>query len=321
MAKQSNQKLKLLYLLRILLERTDEESGMTLSQISSELAKYNIAAARKSLYDDIEALRVFGIDVRVKRDRYVKYYISKREFSFVELKYTVNALENFSAVDPEMARRLIEKIISVWGVKGKSYGISDGNVTPKMPKIIAEDFDKNVDTISKAIARKKKIKCREFLWNPQKQRTLKNDGKAIVITPVRFACGEKYLLYAFDGTRVREYSVDRLIEVELLEIDAAPSSEYKDFLDESAMDIDRTNVRIEFDSLHASEVFEYFGLGITVLSSREDSFEFSVKVKPDDKFYFWLFTNSKHIKKIHPESLRDEYKDRVLMALSAVENL
>mgnify|MGYP005612763047 CR=1 FL=1 len=58
MAKQSNQKLKLLYLLKILVERTDAERGMTLSEISAELAKYNIGAARKSLYDDIESLRV-----------------------------------------------------------------------------------------------------------------------------------------------------------------------------------------------------------------------------------------------------------------------
>ena len=69
MAKQSNQKLKLLYLLKILFEQTDENSGLTIPQMITELAKYNISAARKSLYDDIESLRVFGIDVKVKRDR------------------------------------------------------------------------------------------------------------------------------------------------------------------------------------------------------------------------------------------------------------
>ena len=321
MAKQSNQKLKLLYLLRILVEHTDAERGLTLSEISSELAKYNISAARKSLYDDIEALRVFGVDVCVKRDRYVKYYIGKREFSFTELKYIINALEGFSAVDPETARRLIEKIIRMWGEKGRSYGESVESVVAKMPKMIVEDFDRGVYVISSAIASGKKIRCKEFTWNPQKQRTLKNDGRAIIVTPIRLICEERYLLYAFDGSHVRELFVDRLIEVEMLEESAASSSEYKAFLDESILELYRINVRIEFDSLFAGEVFEHFGLGTTVLSVKENSFEFSVKVKLDDSFYFWLFKNSNHIRKISPEKVRDEYKERILMALEGVENI
>ena len=46
MAKQSNQKLKLLYLLKILIENTDENTGLTITQISNELAKYNVKYMR-----------------------------------------------------------------------------------------------------------------------------------------------------------------------------------------------------------------------------------------------------------------------------------
>ena len=37
MAKKSNQKIKLLYLMKILLENTDDEHGMTLAEISDAL--------------------------------------------------------------------------------------------------------------------------------------------------------------------------------------------------------------------------------------------------------------------------------------------
>ena len=60
MAKMPNQKLKLLYLMRILQARTDADHAMTLSEISAELAKYDISAERKSLYDDIEMLKLYG---------------------------------------------------------------------------------------------------------------------------------------------------------------------------------------------------------------------------------------------------------------------
>ena len=72
--------------MKILLARTDAEHAMTLAEISAELAKYDIGAERKSLYDDLELLKLYGIDVQVKRDRRVRYYVAKHPFSLGELK-------------------------------------------------------------------------------------------------------------------------------------------------------------------------------------------------------------------------------------------
>ena len=62
MPKSSNQKLKLIYLMKILLERTDETHSITMPEIIEALAAYDISAERKSLYNDIENLRVYGLD-------------------------------------------------------------------------------------------------------------------------------------------------------------------------------------------------------------------------------------------------------------------
>lgn len=56
MAKKSNQKIKLLYLMKILLENTDDEHGLTLAEISDALGEYGVDAERKTLYDDIDVL-------------------------------------------------------------------------------------------------------------------------------------------------------------------------------------------------------------------------------------------------------------------------
>ena len=53
MAKGPRQKMKLLYLLKILSERTDEDHLMTVPQMVEALAEYGIGAERKSLYDDL----------------------------------------------------------------------------------------------------------------------------------------------------------------------------------------------------------------------------------------------------------------------------
>ena len=54
MAKSSNQKLKLLYLLQILQERTDDEHGLSMQEIIAALGKYDIEAEEAKL--DIEGL-------------------------------------------------------------------------------------------------------------------------------------------------------------------------------------------------------------------------------------------------------------------------
>ena len=77
MPKSSNQKLKLIYLMKILLERTDETHSITMPEIIEALAAYDISAERKSLYNDIENLRVYGLDViGTQEDRTYSYHIA-----------------------------------------------------------------------------------------------------------------------------------------------------------------------------------------------------------------------------------------------------
>lgn len=64
MSKSPNQKLKLLYLMEILLQQTDERHPMTVPEMISELAKHGVAAERKSIYNDLESLRIFGLGHR-----------------------------------------------------------------------------------------------------------------------------------------------------------------------------------------------------------------------------------------------------------------
>ena len=74
MAKGQRQKLKLLYLKDILLEETDETKGLTLDEIIAKLENRGVSAERKSLYDDFEQLRLYGVDVEMYRDGRKAYY-------------------------------------------------------------------------------------------------------------------------------------------------------------------------------------------------------------------------------------------------------
>ena len=63
MAKSANQKLKLLYIARLLMKKSDENHLISTAQIIEELGRNGISAERKSIYSDINAL-VEGMNER-----------------------------------------------------------------------------------------------------------------------------------------------------------------------------------------------------------------------------------------------------------------
>ena len=61
--KGDNQKLKMLYLVKIFCEETDEHHPLTMPQIVAKLSSYGVNADRKTLYQDFTELRKFGMDI------------------------------------------------------------------------------------------------------------------------------------------------------------------------------------------------------------------------------------------------------------------
>lgn len=66
MPRSENQKFKILYLMQMLLERTDGSHIITMQEILAELERHGVAAERKSIYHDIGTLRQFGMDVPMR---------------------------------------------------------------------------------------------------------------------------------------------------------------------------------------------------------------------------------------------------------------
>ena len=76
MASVSEKKLKLLYLMELFYRQTDREHTLTLPVILQKLAEHGISAERKSIYDDIETLRSFGLDIRMCKTKNFEYYLA-----------------------------------------------------------------------------------------------------------------------------------------------------------------------------------------------------------------------------------------------------
>lgn len=114
MAKGSNQTLKLLYLIKILMEQTDEEQGVTMPEIIDRLAGYDVTADRKTVYTDLEELRHFGIDIVGEKDgKNFVYRVVSRNFELPELKLLVDSVQAAKFITKKKSHALIKKLESL----------------------------------------------------------------------------------------------------------------------------------------------------------------------------------------------------------------
>ena len=207
MARHSNQKLKILYLYKILQEQTNELHGMTLTEISDELSKYGIESGRKSLYDDMEALRFFGLDICSARDRYVRYYVKDRMFGTAELKLISDLLEDCGALTEKKRKALFKKL------RGAGAVFDAGAFSDRCGRsAINEDLFNNIELICSAITDGKRMSFRCYEWNSRKQRIVTGGGETLTVSPWRLESVQgRYRMLGYDhaSREVHIYYPDR----------------------------------------------------------------------------------------------------------------
>ena len=182
MPKKNNQKLKILYIMQMLMEETDEEHALSAAQIIANLSKKGIEAERKSIYDDIEQLKVFGFDILSRRSEPKGYYIASRDFELPELKLLVDAVQSSKFITEKKSRSLISKIERLAG-RFEAKTLQSQVVVSNRIKTMNESIYYNVDKIHTAVSENVKIRFKYCEWTIDKTLTPKKDGEAYVVSP------------------------------------------------------------------------------------------------------------------------------------------
>lgn len=306
-----NQKMKLLYLMKILLERTDENHMLTIADMISALAGYGIAAERKSLYSDMELLRVFGLNIEMQKSKSFGYYIDTRRFELPELKLLVDAVQSSRFITAKKSNELIKKLSSLSSVH-QAKELKRQVVVAERPKALNESIYYNVDAIHAAINGRQKIRFKYFDYNAEKKRIYRKDGHQYCQTPVVLCWNDdKYYLICYsskyDG--FTHYRVDRMSHVEVC-------SEEIDKIDKKRFNVaehtkqvfgmfggELVNTKLRFDNSLVNAVLDKFGTELHLYKCGEQ-FEINVNVSNSPVFLSWIFQFGDKAEIISPDSLR-----------------
>ena len=313
MPRSAQQKLKILYLMDYLLQNTDEAHPATLAQITEHLAACGVAAERKSLYDDIEALRTYGLDVVCERaGRGAGYYVASRDFELPELKLLVDSVQSSKFITQKKTVALIKKIERLASIHEAQQLQRQVYVAGRI-KTMNESVYYNIDTLHSGIARGCQIRFRYFDLDVRKVRRFRRDGAAYIVSPYALIWdSENYYLVAYDAAagEIRNYRVDKMTNIALTDLPRDGLDAFR-ALDMAAyprkvfgmFSGTETPVRMRFDAHLAGAVLEKLGTETLLVPEADGSFTVTASVVPSPQFYAWVFGFGAMAEILGPESV------------------
>jgi len=179
MPSSPNQRMKLLYLMNILLEQSDDAHMLTISDLITALAEYGIQAERKSLYTDLELLRQYGLNIETRKSKSVGYYIGARQFELPELKLLVDAVQSSRFITAKKSSELIQKLSALASVH-QAKALKRQVVISDQAKPLNENIYYSIDAIHEAINEQRKIHFKYFDYDADKARLYRKEGESYV---------------------------------------------------------------------------------------------------------------------------------------------
>ena len=313
MAKTEGQKLKLLYLKELLETESDENHFVSTQRIIEYLSAHNITAERKSIYNDIECLQEFGMDILHKPGRGGGYYLASREFELPELKLLVDAVQSSKFLTSKKSMQLIEKLGKLVSIH-EARSLKRQLVVSDRVKTMNESIFYNVDTLHEAIAHNSTITFKYTEWGLDGQRHERPGLYEASPYSLIWDDENYYLVAHTERHGITHYRVDKMAQIKITGHPRFNSPETK-ALDTAGYGKnvfgmfggERTLVRMRFHNSLAGVVIDRFGHDTMLIPDGKDHFIFSMAICISPLFLGWLAGFGDQAKILTPQSVVDQY--------------
>lgn len=319
MAKVSVGKLKLLYILETLVRDTDQDHRKGTRELIEMLKSHGLSAERKSIYDDIETLKEFGLDIIYDKEEPAGYYLGERDFELAELKLLVDAVQSSKFITARKSEVLIRKLEKLTSA-GEARNLQRQVYVSGRIKTMNESIYYNVDAVHSAIAGDSKIAFRYMVWNLEKHLVPKSD-RAVTVSPWALVWDdENYYMIAFDGESgiMKHYRVDKMKDIRCLQEPREGRESFKGF--DAAGFAKKTfgmyggrteKVTLECDNRLVGPILDRFGTDVIIVPAGEERFKVTQEVAVSGQFFGWLVGLGPGVRIVYPQNVADEFRDRL----------
>ena len=314
-------KMKMLHLVRIFTQETDDEHALTLQEIAAKLNAVGITADRKTLYDDFEELRNYGYDIIAEqRSRNTYYHLGAREFELPELKLLVDSVQSAKFITVRKSRELIRKLeknVSRYQAEQLHRQVYiSGRV-----KSMNESIYYNIDKLHEAVNRGVQIRFQYGQWNVDKAIELRHDGAWYQVSPWALIWdNENYYLVAYDAKAdlIKHYRVDKMLRIRVTEEPRLGRETFRAFdmarYSKSVFGMftgELTAVTLEAEDHMAGVVIDRFGKDISISRTDDHHFQATVNVAVSPQFIGWIVALGRSIRIAGPDAVVERMRDEI----------
>lgn len=320
MPKENHQKMKMLKLMEMLLQDSDEEHPLLTNQIIHSLNEMGITCDRRTVRHDMELLNTYGYEVQSRFVKHEKgYYVMDRQFSVPELKILIDAVQAASFITPNKTNEFIDKIANLGGSYRASI-LESNMVCFNTAKHSNEAIYYTISKLENALQNKKKASFYYFDRDENGRKVYRKNMKRYIVDPMALIFNDDnyYLMcYSEKYKGICNYRLDRM---EIVNI------EQEDIVEEAIMDEsdiasyteqvfkmyggEAVDVELEFKRSLIGVVQDKFGEDVKMKKASADTCIALIKVQIAPTFWGWLFQFVGEMKIISPKYLVQEYKDR-----------
>lgn len=328
-ARSSFQKLKILYVMEYLLRNSDENHPVSVAQLIAELDSHGISAERKSIYDDIESLREFGLDViQTGTGKSNGYYVASREFELPELKLLVDSVQSSKFITYKKTMTLIKKIENLASVY-EAQLLSRQVYVKNRIKTMNESIYYNVDEIHRGIAANRKIRFHYFEYTVQKERRFRKDGAWYVMSPYALSWDdENYYLVGFDSEAgiIKHFRVDKMTDIDTTDEMRDGQEIY------AALDMgvyarktfgmftgEELSVQLRFENDLVGAVIDRLGRDVMLIPDGNLHFTVRTDVIVSPQFFAWVLGFGSKARILGPESVVEKMREHIKQVAALYE--
>ena len=320
MPKAEKQKQKLLYIIKMLHEKSDENHPIRMDAILQMLDQEGIKAERKSIYNDMDTLRDFGYDIVLTKGKNGGYFLAYRDFDVAELKVLVDAVQASRFITTKKSKKLIDKITTLAG-EHEAKNLKREVFVMNRVKSENEAIYYNVDDIFEAIENNKQISYKYLEYSIHKEAVPRRNGKVYKVSPLALAWSEeKYYLIAYDAEadRIKNYRVDKIKDVEVLPESRMFKDNNKNF--DVADYCNRAfgmysgedeTLTVRFPNSLIGVVIDRFGKEISTHTVDENHFTARLNVSVSPQLFGWLTGLGREVQIVSPKHVVTEYVDYI----------
>ena len=327
MPNENCQKVKLLKLMELLRQETDEDHPITTSEICRRLGEMGISCERRTVGKDMKTLRTQGFEIMSELKGHENcYWISDRSFALPELKILMDAVQAALFIPEDKTEELVAKIAALGG--SHQAELLRGNIIRfNTRKHSNRAVYYNVQAIEEAIREKKKISFRYFDLDENLEKAYRMEGGRYHAEPVSLIYEENnYYLLSFSRKydRMLNYRVDRMdtvrVEDEAVSDEAQRKIQRAGTMVEEAFRMyqgETHAVTLQFHDKLIGMLYDKFGEDLRIRRLDGHTCETRVNVQLSPPFWGWLFMLREDLRITAPAELIEEFR----MQLAAANQL